>query len=113
MTATDDPTRGPMATVGRMRPSEALQLHRERVRAITRAHRVTNPRVFGSTALQDDTDRSDLDLLVEATADTTLFDLAALALELEHELGCDVDVVTSDDLPAAFRARVLAEAVQV
>jgi hypothetical protein len=30
-----------------MRPSEALNLHRDRIREIALSHRVTNPRVFG------------------------------------------------------------------
>lgn len=39
-------------------------------------------------------DGSDLDILVEPTKDTTLFDLAWLKLELEALLGVGVDVAT-------------------
>ncbi len=93
-----------------MLPSVVLERHRDEVRAIALAHRVTNPRVFGSVLRGDDTEASDLDVLVDPTAQTTLFDLASIALELEERLGVEVDVVTPGDLPAQYRDRVVAEA---
>ena len=50
-----------------MRPSIALQTHREAIRTIALSHRVTNVRVFGSVVHGDDTEGSDLDILVPAT----------------------------------------------
>ena len=96
-----------------MRPSVLLERHRDEVRAIALAHRVANPRVFGSASRGEDTDASDLDVLVDATPETTLFDLASIALELEERLGIEVDVVTPEDLPVKYRDRVVAEAQQV
>jgi predicted nucleotidyltransferase len=40
-------------------------------------------------------------------------DIAALQVEAEHMLGVRVDVVTPKSLPAAFRERVVREAVPV
>ena len=60
-----------------MRPSEALHLHRERIRQITLSHRVTNPCVFGPVLRGDDTEESDLDILVHPMAKTTLFAIGA------------------------------------
>jgi predicted nucleotidyltransferase len=57
-----------------------------------------------------DEDNSDLDLLVDPSSETTLFDLGGLQVELEALLGVPVDVLTPADLPARFRAQVLAEA---
>ena len=48
-----------------MRPSIALQLHRDSIRGIVLRNGATNPRVFGSAARGEDTEDSDLDLLVE------------------------------------------------
>ena len=73
-------------------------------------YRTANPRVFGSTLHGTDAEGSDLDLLVDALPDTTLFDLGGLQVELEELLGVSVDVLTPEDLPAHFRAKVLAEA---
>ena len=77
-----------------MRPSEALTLHREQIREIALRHRVTGVRVFGSALHGDDTVDSDLDLLVEPTAQTTLMDIGAIRFELKQLLGIDVDVLT-------------------
>lgn len=93
-----------------MRPSEALSTHRARVRQIALSHRVSNVQVFGSAARGDDADGSDLDLLVEPTSETTLFDIGAIRFELKQLLGVDVDVLTPDALPDKFRAQVLRDA---
>lgn len=93
-----------------MRPSAAMCRERERIRDLTVSFRATNPRVFGSVLHGLDKDGSDLDLLVDALPGTTLFDLGGLQVELEELLGVQVNVVTAGDLPAHFRARVLAEA---
>jgi predicted nucleotidyltransferase len=93
-----------------MRPSLALATHREAIRAIALRHRVTNVRVFGSVVHGDDTDGSDLDLLVEPTQETTMMDIARIQLELTQLLPVAVDVVTPNGLPAKFRGQVIAEA---
>lgn len=94
-----------------MRPSEALSLHRTRIREIVLSHRVSGVRVFGSALRGDDTAGSDLDLLVEPTAQTTLMDIGAIRFELKNLLGLEVDVLTPNGLPASFREQVLREAV--
>ena len=93
-----------------MRPSQALLQHRDAVRRAAGRYRVSNPRVFGSVLRGEDTDDSDLDLLVDPLPGATLFDLGGLQDELEQLLGLQVDVLTPKDLPARFRAQVLAEA---
>lgn len=72
-----------------------------------------NPRVFGSVLRGDDSEQSDLDLLVDALPGATLFDLGGLQDELEQLLGVHVDVVTPRDLPIKFRSAVVAEAKPV
>ncbi len=96
-----------------MKPSEALQTHRAAIRRVVAAHRACNVRVFGSVVHGDDTDHSDLDLLVDTTADTTLLDIGAIRHELHELLGVPVDVLTPNALPDKFRAAVLAEALPV
>lgn len=96
-----------------MRPSEALALHRNRIREIALSHHVRNVRVFGSVARGDDDTESDLDLLVEPTSQTTLFDIGAIRFELKQLLSMRVDVLTPNALPDSLRARVLKEAKPV
>ncbi len=96
-----------------MRPSQALDLHRARIRQIALSHRVQDIRVFGSTARGEDIDGSDLDLLVEPTPETTLLDIGAIRFELKQLLGLDIDVLTPNALPDKVRAQVLSEAKPV
>lgn len=96
-----------------MKPSEALAAHRDELRRIVARHGVSRPRVFGSVVHGDDTDESDLDLLVDATSTTTLLTLAAVQIEAERLLGVPVDVRTPQDLSKRFRDKILSEAVLV
>ena len=96
-----------------MRPSVALQTHREAIRRIALSHRVTNVRVFGSVVHGDDTEGSDLDLLVEPTKETTMMDIGAIRYELKQLLGIPVDVLTPRAIPDHFRSLVLQEATPV
>ena len=96
-----------------MKPSTALRKHRESICQMTQQYRATNPRVFGSVLRGEDSDGSDLDLLVDALPGTTLFDLGGLQMALEELLGVPVDLLTPGDLPARMRARVLEEAQPV
>ena len=96
-----------------MRPSEALALHRTRIREIALSHRVSNVRVFGSAMRNDDGPESDLDLLVEPTPQTTLFDIGAIRFELKQLLGIDIDVLTPNALPEKYRAQVMDEALPI
>ena len=77
------------------------------------SHRACNARVFGSVVHGDDVEGSDLDILVDPTLETTLFDIGAIRHELLQLLGVPVDVLTPNALPETFRATVLAEAIQV
>ena len=96
-----------------MKPSEALHSHRDAIRQVVHTYRARNARVFGSVVRGADTDQSDLDLLVDPTADTSLLDIGAMRYELHKLLGVPVDVVTPNALPAKFRAAVIAEAQPV
>jgi predicted nucleotidyltransferase len=96
-----------------MKPSTALHSHRDAIRRIVESHRARNARVFGSVVHGDDTEESDLDLLIDPTPDTTLMDVAAIQVELERLLGVTVDVLTPKALPDKLRVMVLAEAVPV
>jgi len=93
-----------------LKPSEALRSNRAAIRRVVAAHRACNARVFGSVLRKQDTDGSDLDILVEPTSETTLFDIGAIRHELAQLLGVSVDVLTPGALPAKFRDQVLAEA---
>lgn len=91
-----------------MRPSISLENNRGRVREVLQRFGMTNPRVFSSAARGEDTDESDLDILVDAPPGTSLYDLAAVEVELETILRCKVEVLTK-----GFLASDVAERAEV
>ncbi len=93
-----------------MKPSYALELNRIAIRAVVERHRACNARVFGSVLHGDDNEGSDLDILIDPTSETTMFDIGAIRHELLQLLGVPVDVLTPNALPDRFRAQVIAEA---
>lgn len=93
-----------------MKPSIALQAHRAQIRSVVERHRGRNARVFGSVLRGEDHEGSDLDLLIDPTPETTMFDIGAIRHELLELLGIQVDVLTPNALPDSFRAKVIAEA---
>jgi predicted nucleotidyltransferase len=96
-----------------MRPSEALRLHREEIRRIVESKRASNPRVFGSVLRGDDTELSDLDILVDPTPETSIFDIGEIRYQLRTLLGVPVDVLTPRALHARLRNQVVSGAVPV
>ena len=93
-----------------MRPSEALNLHRAAIRRVVKAHRAENPRVFGSVLRGEDTEHSDIDILVDPCPGMSLMDVAAISVKLTDLLGVPVDVATPDALPDRTSAAILLEA---
>ncbi len=90
-----------------MRPSEILAQKRDEVLAIIARYPVVNPRLFGSVARGEDVDDSDIDILVDPTERTSLFDLGGLETELTDLLGLRVEIATPGELRAFIRSRVL------
>lgn len=94
-----------------MRPSLALEAYRQEIRRSVAANRGKNPRVFGSVSRREDTEASDLDLLIDAAEGMTLFDMAAIGVAIERLTHTKVDVRTPEDLSLRIRGKIVAEAV--
>jgi predicted nucleotidyltransferase len=92
---------------------ENIHLHRTEVLELAARYRVGNVRIFGSLARGDATPVSDIDLLVDPLPGVTLFDLGGLQVELQQLLGTPVDLLTPEDVPAAWRPGILSAAIQL
>jgi predicted nucleotidyltransferase len=55
--------------------------------------------LFGSYVRGEQTDKSDVDILVEYPKGTSLFDVAGIQIELENALGKPVDLVGHKTIP--------------
>ncbi len=93
-----------------MRTLDLVKMQADAIRQLVSKYGSSNPRLFGSVLKYENTDSSDIDVLVDASPSTTLFDLGALQQELEQLLRHPVDLLTPEDLPVKFRHQVLLEA---
>jgi hypothetical protein len=96
-----------------MRPSEILPQHREAIRQLVSQAGMANPRVFGSVVRGEDTEDSDLDILVDPAPRASLLDMAGLQLEIEQLVAVKVDLRTPAEIHPKFRDKVLAEAASL
>jgi predicted nucleotidyltransferase len=71
--------------------------------------------LYGSTAMDNASDRSDLDLFIDydPASRFNAFDLIGIKLLLENELGSPVDVTTRDGLHPRLRGRIEKSALKV
>ena len=83
---------------------------RSSILRVTRKHGARNVSVFGSFARNEQRTSSDVDLLVDFPAGTTLLDHVGLIVELEETLKRKVDVLTYDGISRYLRDRILSEA---
>lgn len=94
-----------------MKPSQILELHRNEIRRTILSYGATNPRVFGSVARGEDTEDSDLDVLVDPIeGKTSLVTLVRLKRALESSFGMKADILTPLSIHERYRHRVLKDA---
>lgn len=87
-----------------------LPLPKVEIEAFCRRHGIRRFSLFGSVLTPRFGPQSDIDVLVEFEPESrpTLFDIAAMELELAEQLGRKVDLRTAGDLSRYFRDQVIA-----
>ncbi len=83
----------------RLLPHEALERHRDELKALAAEYGLSNVRVFGSAPQGTDTSGSDLDILVTRSPHVGLLTVAEFSFAAERLLGVPVDVITDGGLP--------------
>lgn len=76
---------------------------------ILRKYGVIKASLFGSIVRGENTEDSDIDLLVELPETASLLELAGLKLDLEEHLKRKVDVLTFDSLHPLLKDKILLE----
>lgn len=69
--------------------------------------------IFGSTARNEATKNSDIDILVDFDTKKDLFGFIDLKFYLEDILSCTVDLVSKQALHPALKKRILSEAKKI
>jgi predicted nucleotidyltransferase/DNA-binding XRE family transcriptional regulator len=83
-----------------------VRQHRRRLVEAAERHGVTHLRVFGSVARGQETEHSDLDLLVDLSPGMGLLDLGRARQALEEIVGAAVDLVPSEGLKPDVAAHI-------
>lgn len=74
---------------------------------------ITKSAVFGSYVRGENTEKSDIDILVEVPKGMSLFDMGGLQMELEEVLGKKVDLVNYKTIKSGLKSYILNEQVQI
>ena len=93
-----------------MLPSVALASKRDQILALAAARGARRLRIFGSVARGEDHEGSDIDLLIDMPAGTSLLQIVGLQQDIEDALGMRIDLCTERELHPSLRPRILAEA---
>lgn len=96
---------GPTVGLARLRELKPV------IDRLASAAHLSDVRVFGSVARGEQTAGSDVDLLVDAGAEATLFDIAQFELDLELILGVPVSAIAAGGLDAVRDRGILEGAV--
>jgi len=68
---------------------------------------ITKASLFGSYVRGDQTDKSDVDILVSFPEDTTLIDVARLKRHLENQLNKQIDLVSYKSIHPLLKDEIL------
>lgn len=90
-----------------------LEKIKNKVIPIFNQYGVNKAAFFGSSVRSENTDESDIDILVELPEEASLLDLAGLKIDLEERLGRKVDVITYGSLHPLLKDKILSEEVAI
>jgi predicted nucleotidyltransferase len=74
---------------------------------------VTHSSLFGSYVRNEETENSDVDILVEYPTDKSLFDFIETKLQLEDALGKKVDLIEYKTIKPQLKKYILSEQHQI
>jgi predicted nucleotidyltransferase len=94
-----------------MNTLKLIQDKKSDILAIAARHGAANVRLFGSVARGDDSETSDVDLLVSMEKNRSLYDLIGLQQDIQKILNRKVDVLTDKSINSYLQTKILQEAV--
>lgn len=86
---------------------------KEKIVPILKDAGVSHSSLFGSYVRDEQTEKSDVDILVDFPHGYSLFDVVALQYQLEDALGKSVDLVSFKNIKPRLKEYILNEQVQI
>ncbi len=90
-----------------------LEQIKEKALPILKEAGVTRSSIFGSYVRGEDTEDSDIDILIEFPRGKSFFDVVELQLQLEQALGKKVDILTYNSIHPLLKDIILNEQVRI
>ena len=86
---------------------------KQTIPAILKSKPISKAAIFGSFARGEEQAGSDIDLLIEYSAQQTLFDLLRLENELSQATSRKVDIVEYAAIKSTIKERILSQAITI
>jgi len=86
---------------------------KSKIISILKKYPIKRASVFGSFSRNEQTENSDVDILIETTQAVSLFELLKLERELSNAISRRIDLVEFSAIKASIRDRVLSEAIPI
>lgn len=89
--------------------TKEIEKIKNKILLILQSYDVARAAIFGSFARGENTEGSDIDILVEFRGEKSLLDFAGLKIAMEESPKMKVDVLTYNSLHTLLRERILRE----
>jgi predicted nucleotidyltransferase len=86
---------------------------KEKILPILKKHGIQKAAICGSFARGEESEDSDIDILVEVAEDLSLFDFVGIKLEIEKIVGREVDLIEYDTIKSAIKESLLEEEIAI
>jgi predicted nucleotidyltransferase len=93
--------------------NENIENIKEKILPVLKKHGIKKAAICGSFAKGEESEDSDIDILVEIADDLSLFDFVGIKLEIEKIVGREVDLIEYDTIKSAIKESLLEEEIAI
>ena len=90
-----------------------VEFIKEKIFPILKQNNIKRAGLFGSVVKGNDTETSDIDILVELNSEISLIDFVRIKLELEDNLKRRIDLVEYRAIKPRLKKRILSEELRI
>ncbi len=92
---------------------ESLSSIKEKIIPILKKHHINNASIVGSYATEEQTENSDIDIIVEIDQQISLLSFARIKIELEEILGKKVDLIERTAIKPRLKKHILRSEINI
>lgn len=86
---------------------------KEKILPVLKKHGIKKAAICGSFARGEESEDSDIDILVEVAEDLSLLDFVGIKLEIEKIVGREVDLIEYNTIKSAIKENLLEEEIAI